>query len=107
MNFPTLTYELNNFRSKSQTHTEKEAEIPLVELPAEEPQDPLSWKPPADPDLLADIREVHEKIAPLPSVEDQIIELARCDNFITKRYVLPFKSELYKYLEQESSRAYY
>lgn len=68
-------------RSRSQILPEKEPEPPQVELPTEEteeePETPLPWQPSTDPDLLDYMREVQDSVAPVPSIEDQITELAR------------------------------
>ena len=78
--------KFSNSRSRSQILPEKEPEPPQVELPTEEtkeePETPLPWQPSTDPDLLYYMREVQESVAPLPSIEDQITELARCSIFI-------------------------
>ena len=63
---------------------EKEPEPPQAEQPTEEtkeePEVPLPWQLPLDPDLLNYMREVQERVAPLPSTEDQVTELARCSS---------------------------
>ena len=70
---------------------EKEPDPPQVEQPSEEtneePEVPLVWQPPTDPDLLDYLREVQERVAPLPSLKDQVTELAR---YIICRYKVSF-----------------
>lgn len=76
---------VSNFRSRSQVVLEKEPEPPQAEQPAEtkeESEVPLPWQLPLDPDLLNYMREVQERVAPLPSTEDQVTELARCSRSI-------------------------
>lgn len=69
-------------RSRSQTHGEKlDPEPSQTEQPTEEAKEdsdvPLPRHLPTDLDLLDYMRELQERIAQLPTTEEQIKELAR------------------------------